>query len=1309
MYKLLIKIWVFSGLLCLFTGVMNAQTYRNFKQVPLNGGASMVASILQDRSGMIWLGTNKGLYSYDGYTVYAHNKGRNASTLIYCGLDIDGSRLYLGADNGLLVYNYRTDKYESLPCKFPSDIRAMARDGNCIWIGSLQGLFLYDMKKHILKKFDRKRYPNLPHQIIYSIIKASDHRIYVGTYNGLCYFDKNKRRFVRISLPVSKQKCNVFVNSLLEDKWQKCIWIGTEGNLFRYFPLTGKVDRIPGLGDNSMKALSLDDEHRLLVTTDNGLFVCKGNRIETHVLHDSRNSFSISNDVIWSILHDQNGNIWLGTDDGVSMEPCRQDLPFIPISQITGVGAGNHFYSILRDYQGTLWLGGSNGLISSKPSLNSPQTSRWFRVGNRRTPLTHNRIRQIYEDHDRHLWICTDGGLHRWINGQWHRYDLEDRTRSRNANWAYNMYEDKSGRLWVATCLGGVLVVNKKKLEASKSYCIADYSFDMSNGLAGMFVNQLAPDAKGHLWILLYNCGLQRINMRTMRVQNINLKKYTGAHNPSYILSDSQCHVWVGLRGGVLYLGDGDSKPEMLRFHNSSSCETVAMAEVNNEIWVTTDDGIWIVDKKSRKCRRLSSTSKIFSCLYYNHQLNSLYMGSIDGVVETTPERFLTRKPLHPIQLVAVSVNNKLLFSQKGEGLRFIHSLEFNADENHLVFEFSDLPYSQTEKNRFVYRLENVDDTWIPLPADNNKITFNNLPYGHYKLVISRLNVNGEPSNSLVVKFRILPPWYLSWWAKWIYAIVLIAFLVWFFNFFRMRNRLKLERKDKECIMEQSRQKLEFFTNISHDFKAPLSMIIAPVSRLLIKKNDGETKKQLELIQRSAMKLNQMIHQLIDFDRVENNINSTLMLGSVNFIELARKVYDNFKDGLFKEKGLKSEFQSNVEDCFMNVDVLKIESVLANVFSNSSKYTPSGGTVSTSIKVSAQNVEVKISDSGIGIPAKDLPYVSQRFFQSSKTKGNKEGTGIGLYVARAYTELHGGHFEISSEENKGTTVIFTIPVKCGTEQNEVRNDAEKDSDIKKDAREKPLVVVVDDNKDVVDFIVDTLTSDFHCLSAFDGKTGLEMCLKNDPALIITDVVMPVMSGMEMCQLLRKNVKTSVTPIIMLTAKDDKITEMESIRINIDAFLLKPFDANILLLRAKQLVETYRRKEAKERMKAIIQPKETDAVSDDEKFLLRITTLIEDRISDFNLNVNSLCEQLGLGNKLVYRKLKQLTGQSPVEYIKSIRMKKAAMLLGQKKFTVSEVMYMVGFSNSSYFSKCFQAEFNITPKQYMDKRKQTIVT
>ena len=622
-----------------------------------------------------------------------------------------------------------------------------------------------------------------------------------------------------------------------------------------------------------------------------------------------------------------------------------------------------------------------------------------------------------------------------------------------------------------------------------------------------------------------------------------------------------------------------------------------------------------------------------------------------------------------------------------------------------------------------MYRLEGVDREWNLLKPNTNRITYNNLNYGDYRLTVSKLDAHGKPSEkTYALDIHIIPPWYYTLWAKAVYVLLCLVLILWTINFFRVKNRLKLERLEKEKILEQSQAKMEFFTNLSHDLKTPLSMIIAPISRMLPAIKNPQEKKQLEQVQHNAMKLNSLIHQGLDFNRVDSGNNALLILSQIELVSFVRGLFALYAEEKAREKQLTFDFHTDREKIYIQMDAIKLESILDNLLSNAVKYTPEGGSVTLRLEIPGEekDVRISVSDTGIGVPRQDQPYIFQRFFQSPKTAGKKEGTGIGLYLVKTYTELHGGSVLLTSEENKGTTVTLNLPVgspeqmsvdvlseSVASEQETALAEAEtaasassSSSAAEAASPEAPLILIVDDTPEIAGFIYQILHAKYRCRIAENGKTGMEMAMELSPDLIIADVMMPVMDGLEMVRRLKKHIPTSTIPIILLTAKNDKETELESIRLNIEAFIPKPFEPDILLSRVEQLLAAWEMHETKARIEALATPKEIEAVSYDEKFLANIIHLIEEHISDSELNVNALCEWTGTNNKQMYRKMKQLTGMTPVEYIKSIRMKKAAMLLKQQKFTVAEVMYMVGFSNHSYFSKCFQAEFGVTPKQYV---------
>jgi len=1289
--------------------------YREFDNVYLGSDASVVNCFVQDKQGLIWMGTDKGLFSYNGYTMQRHifpfTESKNPSnTRINCGILLDDLHLILGFDNGIRIYNLETNSYEETPITFPKDIRSLVLVGDRLWIGSLNGLYQYNTKTHQLSTISA----GLPHHTIYSILKSKQNTLFVGTYNGLCYLSPGANRFQKIDLPVQSFKNSLLVNSLLEDPTRDCIWIGAEGYLFKYTPATKSVERIGEFTGNSVKSLALDQHQNLLLGTDNGLYLYnKEQHVLKHIVHDSRYGKSLTNNIIWSIFVDRQKNAWFGTDYGVSLSKQNKTYRYTPISQITGIGDGNQMQSIFRDSRHNFWYGGNNGLIFTSADA---KTCIWYKLGDARYPISHNRIRCIYEDKSHQLWVATDGSINRYdyTTRQFVHYNIVDSTRTRNANWAYSLFEDNKGRLWIATCLGGIFVVDKAKLMNTKSgFYIAEQNFYKKagkNGLSDNFINSVLPDLQGNVWALTYNNGINKINTQTGVVSKFpvvsDTKNQTNG-NANCLICDKEGYVWVGFFGGLTRINPRTNQMQFIEYDGFKKTRINLLTEENNHIWVTTSDGIFALDKNTLKIRYVKVANKPFTSGFYDAFHQEMYLGSVDGLVTFSPSIINKKSSNTPLVLTALYVNDRLFqpgSDYKGKSIRYANKLALPYNQNNLSFEFSDLSFSQEEDNKYVYQLKGVDTEWRTVKPGSNRISYNNLAPGTYTLTIGQLDPEGgTPLSSLDFQLKIQPPWYYSIGAKLVYALLIFSLLLWVFNYYREKHRTKIERIEKEKSLELSNLKIDFFTNVSHEFKTPLSLIIAPISKLIYETKNPTLNKQLTLIHQNALRLNALIQQVIGFERFDGSQNATLILSNVEFIEFARSIFSVYED-VFQAKKITPAFATNIESVLVNIDVLKMESVLNNLISNAYKFSNEGGSVTLDIHYSEENnqqLRINITDSGIGIPAEDVPFVFDRFFQSRKTSSDKVGSGIGLYLVKNYVELHNGSIQIASEENKGTSISLQLPV---VETQPIRNMQEEDMGINVESIEnsnKPLILIVEDNIEVCDFIVQSLANNYQCVVAHNGKTGLTEALNKKPQLIISDVMMPVMNGLDMCRQLRKNKELSLVPIIMLTAKDDKLTEEKSIELGVNAFVAKPFDTNLLSLRIKQLLDVKQGLENKHRLEVLSTPKEIEAESWDEKLLADITKIIEDRVSDSDLNVNSLSEISGISTKQIYRKIKQLTGLTPVDYIRSIRMKKAAMLLAQQKFSVAEVMYLVGFSNYSYFSKCFQAKYDKTPKQFME--------
>ena len=1310
-------------LLCLMLRVLfsfaQTNTYNEFNNILLSPDASTVNCFIQDHQGMIWMGSDKGLFVYNGYTIqqqlYPYTEDKSpANSMINCGILLDSKQLCLGSDNGVLFYNLETEQYEKNNINFPSDIRSMALSGDKLWIGSLNGLYEYNLKNKQVRNISSRKNAGIPHRAIYSILVSKQKILYVGTYNGLCYLEPKSSTFKTITLPVRFKKNSLLVNSLLEDSTRKCIWIGTEGYLFKFFPASELVERVDDFDNNSIKSLAMDRDQNLLCGTDNGLYIYNTEKnIFKHLVHDSRNAKSLTNNIVWGVFVDKNNNAWFGTDYGVSLFKYNKTYKYVPISHVTGIGDGNQLQVIYKDSRNNFWFGGTNGLIFTS---SDNKTCLWYKLGDKHYPISHNRIRSIYEDRDNNLWVATDGSINRYDyqTRQFIHYNIVDSTRTRNANWAYSMFEDKQGRLWIGTCLGGIFVVNKEKLMKSKSsFYVAEKNFYNKPGKYGLsdnFINKILPDLQGNVWALTYNSGINKINTKTGIVTQFSVQTKAGQKSnisATCLICDREGFIWTGFMGGLNRIDPKTNRTQIIRYKNIDESIIRILTEEKNHIWITTSDGTFVLGKETLQIKHVKIANIPLWCSFFDSSSDEIYLGGIDGFVKFSTNIIKDEKPYDPIRLTALYVNDLYFqagLDYKGKSIRYSKELTLNYNQNNVSFEFSDLSFSQEEIYKYVYQLDGVDNDWRTVKSSSNRISYNNLAPGIYKLSIGRLDSNGKAVQSLLNFHLIIrPPWYYSIWAKLFYALLIIGFFLWVFNYFRDKHQTKIERIEKEKSLELSNLKIEFFTNVSHEFKTPLSLIIAPISKLLIETKNLNLKKQLTLIQQNALRLNALIQQVISFERFDGSMNNTLFVSQVEFIEFARGIFSVYEEA-FTRKNLITTFFTEMDTVLVNIDVLKMESVLNNLISNAIKFSNTGGNINFEILASTEKdnfLVVNISDLGIGIPTDDLPFVFDRFFQSRKTVNDKVGSGIGLYLVKNYVELHNGTISISSEEGKGTKISLQLPVIEGKAiiGSFVNVDNEEAGTI--EGEQKPLVLIVEDNIEVSEFIQQALSSNYKCIIAHNGKTGLDFAIKTKPELIISDIMMPVMDGLEMCKQLRKNKEISLVPIIMLTAKDDKLTEGESIELGVNAFMSKPFDTELLLLRMKQLLGTKEKIEEKIRLEALSDPKEIVAESWTEKILVDITRIIEDKIADADLNVNSLSRISGISTKQIYRRIKQLTGLSPVEYIRSIRMKKAAMLLTQRKFSVAEVMYLVGFSNASYFSKCFQNQFGKTPKQFME--------
>ncbi len=1262
--------------------------YQSFKNITFPYDANIVNTLFQDEQGMMWFGTRRGLFSYNGYDI--HNYVSDLSTeanFILSIIQISPELLCVGTNYGLLTFNLMTERYETVYPELArlKAIRSLALFKDCLWIGTRDdGLFCFDLNDRELRRMAPE---GASETAIFALLPAGD-RLFVGSYEGLSYYDAASRR--RVGIRFAGQE-RLTVNSLLWDSWNQVIWVGTETALYRYEIDTGTIDKVSQLGQNSIKSLANDNLGNLLAGTDDGLFVYSPESgTVSHIRHDSGNGQSLANNVLWDIVCDRSRNVWVATDRGVSVTRIDGTSRFLHLSEIVHSVDGNTFTCLDMDSKGDWWLGGENGLI--RIAGDSPRVD-WFRTTDAVRSLKHNHIRKIYEDRDGILWIATDGSIARYDRtaDRFVFYTLRDTARNRDANWAYDIYEDEMGRLWVATYIGGLFVLDKRELLASdpgRSFTHFIRTLDSDSGLSSS-IYYMFPDAEGRLWVDT-QIGLACIDMDTFEVSMKNV------YMDNMIMADGR--IYYSSEGRLFRFDMAEDAAEALPFSVAGG-QIYAFVQENDRIWFSATNGIFHYDVSSGKVERVSVSGNYLLSGLYCEGTGEIMWGGEDCVYFCSAGQRSGSGSGSQVFITGLSRDDSHLVpgdDYEGCSPRFRTSMKLGKRGN-VTLELSTFQYPMGDDGEFYYRLTKKDD-WHLLERGQNHINFVEPGGGNYLISLCASNPLEDDDAKVTGYTLTVPyPWYAGWVARCLYCLVVIAVAVLVYRLMQRRMKRRYELRQKEEMLAMANMKMDFFVNMSHELKTPLSLIIAPLGKLISEMEDPGHNRTLQLIHKNALRLNSLIYNVLDFKQIEYESENTLIRSSVELRSMIGNCISNFATTV-RERGVRLTFSPQVDSVWLSLDTLKMESVFINLISNALKYVPDGtGTVDVSLRQNKDEICVTVSDNGPGIREDELHLVFIRYFQGKNR--NSKGTGIGLYLVKKFVELHEGRVEL--ENDGGLTVRVFLPT---TGANAIAVESVKEEPQGTGSAMKKTVLLIDDNRELVAFLDEALSSQYVCMKAYNGKEGILAVRERMPDIIIVDQMMPEMDGMEFTRTIRRNYPTAAIPIIMLTAKDDAETELKSIRTGIDVFIPKPFDLKKLILRVAQLLQRQQSIERAVRIEAIAAP-EFEEVGEkgsaDEILMKRISAAIEDNMQDEGFGVSALAEMTGVEPKQLYRKVRQMTGLSPVNYIRKLRMKRAAVLLEQRKFTVSEVMYLIGYTNASYFTRCFTQEFGTTPTQYVN--------
>ena len=1255
MRRFLAFLFVFSALICRAAGP---------EQIPFDnlGGRTELLSarcITQDDAGRIWFGTDKSLYSYDGYALRAHPSrfGRMQVNAIHI---LDGD-LLLCCNSGLFLFDTDTESYTPFSYFQDNIVHDAVLRGESLYVATETGLYAFRWQEKESSTSAQRLCP----ERIFSLLEDGDN-LWVGTFDGLGLYSFSGKQYKAMPLDIPR---NRRVITTLYRYQENTLWVGTPYVLIGLDTRTGASKELLPL--QVPKSIARYAEDCYLIGTDNGMLAFDPGTGASRIVLDG---------TFWGMFTDREGNIWTATGNGLLLS--RPDMLLQRLD--TGDAPANAQYiSLLGDSRGRLWAGGAEGLL-----LYESDGAAGYRLSRRYTmdggvwQIPHNRVKTIVEDRrDARIYVATDAGclLLDERNGQFRRIRIED-----SNNWIYDILLDGSD-YWLATFDG----LYRMSGETVKT------RYTSADGLSIDDVAQLAKDRSGTLWILTRDQQIHTLDPREGTLQAYSLGEVAGTPFADCLVSDLEGRVWIAAQGKLVRIDSlpGQADVRVFPLEAGSSVEVFSLCDFPGRICVCSSEGIYLIDKETGDSRQINTGMHYISAAY-DALTDRVFLGA-PGEISYFPLSGLDRMTGgvgRSVTVTAVLVNDQTEIPQAE--LRN-GTLTLGARENNLHVYFSDFNYGNEIPHRFRIDFNGRTTAWTE-SVSGNSIALPDLRPGRYRLSISTTSRQEDAGGSLSIRIR--KPWYASWPMMLVYLLLVASAIFWIIRYATIKNRLDVERRERALLLEQSKQKEAFFGEIAHEFKTPLSLIIAPLAKLLQETMDPGQREILQIAHENAGKLNSLVHHTIDYYNENNRTTDDLIRAEVEFVEFARAIFLSYKENYPKHEFI---FNSDEDAMVVDVDVAKMEAILNNLLSNACKYTPEGGSVILTLERDAAGKQliIKVSDTGIGIPKEELQLVFQRYFESSRSKaGSYDSTGIGLSLTRKYVESHGGTISADSDENGSTfTVVVPYTLDSPAETGGSQEPGEERSD-------QPLIAIVDDNPQICVFLESVLKEKYRCVCSNNGKSGLKLCKDVLPDLIISDVLMPVMDGLEMCRQIREYGPLSTIPIILLTAKGDKETEQRSIGLNVDVFLPKPFDVFTLSARVDQLLTGKKRMEQKIRMEMLASPGTSRELSPDEKYLKRVTDLIEEHLDDSDLSVARLCELGDFSEKQLYRKLKQFTGESVVEYIRSIRLKKAAILLQSGNFTISEVMYSVGFSNASYFSRSFSSVYGMTPTDYMKSFK-----
>jgi signal transduction histidine kinase/ligand-binding sensor domain-containing protein/AraC-like DNA-binding protein len=1304
-----------DGFLWIATGEgLNRYDSNGFKQYysgkdPYSIPSNDIKALMISTKGLLFIGTSGGLCTYnpeyDNFTPVLYKD--QSLGRINDILETKSGKIFINSETGTYVINYelRITNYESgnkpilekLPLENNLFIIREDSHGN-LWSFKRQHLICFNDKGEILKQFNVNP-AGLPNNIPTAIltIKFDSHgQLWIGTFkDGPILFDAEKQKFKAIPLKIPSVVPHpmYFVHDIEEAQDGK-LWIGTETGLFIYDPVNENFEHYQQSFDRSLSSLNDNAIYKVFRSRENimwigtyfgGLNYWEPFKTAFNQIQPGLQPKELKGKALSQLITGPDGNIWMGTEDAGIAIFDKQDHSFRHIlnnSDPKNSHIRNNVHALTIDNEGYVWSGNFNGGIN-KINPKNFQITNYSHSDNDPSSLVNNFVFSLYYDPDDFLWVGTMDGIDCFEtkNHQIKHFKPE----IFKGTHVYDIFQDKQNNYWFCTYYSGLFFFDKQHDK------VIHYRRDSTQNLnSNSFISHYI-DSRGKLWFGTRGGGLVFFDPDIRKFKTYDMNDGLPNNTIYGILEDGQNNLWLSSNKGISKFNYNSGK-----IQNFTADHGLVGNQFNFKSFLKTKDGM-------------------------------MYFGAVNGLCYFYPDQIKNNESQPKIYFTNLKLYNEPVrpsdHTLLKKDINFTDKITLRYDQNVISFDFIALDYYSKGRNNFYYKMDGFESGWQSA-GNQRSVTYTNLPSGKYNFLIKATN-NYDFPNTLArsIKITVLPPFWRSSWAIMAYILILIILFWLFIRFNEIRHKEKLainiEKIEKEKLQELHQHKMNFFTYISHEFKTPLTIIIASIDSFFSSDNlPAEFKDRITMVKRNVLRLQFLLNQLMDFRKVETD-HATINLQQGDVLIFMKEIFSVFTT-LFKKKELEYIFISRMESLNINFDQDKMEKIISNLLSNAFKYTPEHGRITLKVETEREEKQLYLiltfSNTGKGLTEQQISQIFQLFYKVEDHPNDYQGSGIGLTLTQSLVKFLNGHISVESDPEKETSFIVKLPVSQSDEtadkeisaidktftKNLLLQFAEEESNPDHHAAVSDFeILLVEDNKDLLNFLSDHFGKKYKVKVAPNGLEAWKSIKKNVPDLVVTDLMMPQMDGTSLCKELKSNFNYSHIPVIMLTAKTD--SRFESLEAGADIYLPKPFLISELELYIKNILKS------KSNLKQHFIQFGNLAVQHpiknrDQQFIEKITAVIHKNIDNSEFEVSVITKELGIGRTLLHTKLKQILDLSATEFINTIRLREAQkLLIEMPDLTMSEVAYKVGFSDPNYFSRTFKKTFNISPTDFRNDK------